>query len=284
MSQLGRYYDWLGRFQRLAGYVSRSGDATLTVHRRLRSDPPGIPEHDVVHERLLAALGGVHVPHVIDAGCGLGGTTFWLMRRLGGRYDGLTLSASQRERAERASRRLGVSGSCRFHLRSFDDDLSPVAPEGADLVIAIESLAHSPDPARTIANLARVLRPGGRLAVVDDVPADALPDDDPDFLGFRQGWHAPRIARRESIVRAFEAAGLDLERDQDLTPLVVLRDRARLERRVGVNEGFRRLLRSTPLATLVDSLHGGLMLERLYGRGLMEYRLLVGTRRAPPQQ
>jgi cyclopropane fatty-acyl-phospholipid synthase-like methyltransferase len=108
---------------------------------------------------------------VIDAGCGLGGTVFYLRSRLGGRYDGITLSPSQRDRAERAARRLGVADSCRFHVFSFDDDLGAIAPDGADLIVAIESLAHSPDVSRTIANLTRALRPGGRLAVVEDVPA-----------------------------------------------------------------------------------------------------------------
>jgi hypothetical protein len=115
--------------------------------------------------------------------------------------------------------------------------------------------------------------------VVDDVPSDALPVDDPDFHGFRDGWHAERVARGETLARAFSAAGLALEWDEDLTPLVLQRGARSLERRVRVSEGFRRALGSTRLGTLIGALHGGLMLERLYARGLVRYRLMVGRRR-----
>ena len=152
MTPLARYYDWLGRFQRVAGWMSRSGDQSLTVHRRLLPERPDVPPHAVVHERLLSALGSMAdtAPRVIDAGCGLGGTTFFLHARLGGQYDSVTLSPSQRARAEREARRRGVSRACRFHLRSYDHDFDDLMPDGADLVVAIESLAHAPDPARTV--------------------------------------------------------------------------------------------------------------------------------------
>jgi SAM-dependent methyltransferase len=278
MTRLGRYYDWLGRFQRLAGLVSRSGDSTLTVHRRLASDRPDVPPHHVVHERLLAALPGLASPRVIDAGCGLGGTTFYLQERLGGRYDGVTLSPTQRARAESAARRRGVSESCHFHLHSFDDDLGAVAREGADLIVAIESLAHSPDPPRTIANLARALRPGGRLAIVDDVPADALSWDDPDFRAFRDGWQTEKLAREATLVRAFSDAGLELVRNEDLTPLVLMREEGSLERRLRLSGALLRVLGRSRLGTLLGALDGGLMLERLYARGVMRYRLMVARK------
>ncbi|MSR35099.1 MAG: methyltransferase domain-containing protein [Gemmatimonadetes bacterium] len=278
MTRLGLYYDWLGRFQRLAGLVSRSGDSSLTVHRRLSPDRSDVPEHHVVHERILAAVGSLADPTVIDAGCGLGGTTFYLHDRLGGRYSGITLSPGQRGRAVRAARRRGVDDACRFFVRSYDEDLSDLAPDGADLIVAIESLAHAADPKHAIANLARFLRPGGRLAVVDDVPVAMLPDADADFVGFRDGWACPRVARLGTLLEAFSSAALVLDRDEDLTPRVIQRDADELERLVKVNRWWRRPLGVTPARVVVESLHGGLMLERLYQRGAMEYRLLVARR------
>ena len=66
-----------------------------------------------------------------------------------------------------------------------------------------------------------------------------------------------------------------MEHEEDLTPLVVLRDDERLERLVQANRRWRRLLGTTAAGVVVDSIHGGLMLERLYRRGLMHYRLMV---------
>jgi hypothetical protein len=71
---------------------------------------------------------------------------------------------------------------------------------------------------------------------------------------------------------------LRLVRDEDLTPLVPLRDAARLERLIRVNRRWRKLLGSTRPGALVESLHGGLMLERLYRRGLVKYRFLLSLR------
>ena len=169
---LARYYDWLSWFQRVTSWIGQGGGyQSFTVHRLLTSADPKVAGADVVHERILGAAGPfdflrrpLQAPRVVDAGCGLGGTIFYLHRRLGGAYDGLTLSSTQRARAEREAKRRGIAEACRFHLRSYDDDLQALAPEGADLIVAIESLAHSPEPAHSIANLARTLRRGGRLS------------------------------------------------------------------------------------------------------------------------
>ncbi len=277
-TELGSYYDGLSRFLRAARWVSRSSDASLTVHRLLIPDQQDVAPHDAVHARLLRALGPLDAPRVIDAGCGLGGTAFYLHARLGGLYDGITLSAEQRDRADKAAHKRGVANACRFHVRSYDHDLSNLVGEGADLVVAIESLAHSPDPANTIRNLAGTLRRGGRLAVIDDVPGEDLPDEDADFRAFRSGWRCEDIARLSELKAAIGAAGLELERDEDLTPRVIMRNPTRRERLARVNRRVRALLGTSALAEVVDSLHGGLMLERLYARRLMQYRMLVARR------
>ena len=167
MTQLGYYYDWLSRYQRVVTRLGHKGGFDpLTVHRLLTPDRPGVAPADVVHDRILSASGRPSHPRVLDAGCGVGGTVFYLQARLGGRYDGLTLSEIQQKRASREAARRGLLETCRFHVRSYDGDLADLLPDGADLIVAIESLAHSIDPARSLANLARAIRPGGRLALV----------------------------------------------------------------------------------------------------------------------
>jgi SAM-dependent methyltransferase len=283
---VARYYSWLTWFQqvvRVAGHDT--GQRTLTVHRLLR-DADGQPSGDVLHERVLRALTAAPLFrlrdafHVLDAGCGLGGTTFFLQSRLGGRYVGITLSPDQCERASREATERGLTDVCRFAVRSYDDTLTDLLPTGADIIAAIESLAHAPDPAGSLARLARLLAPGGYLVVVDDVPAERLDDDDPDFAGFRRGWLCPAAARASTLTRAFEESGLERVHDENLTPLMRLRDPRRLAFLVRLNRAATALLRSTPVRVLLDSLYGGLMLERLYERGEMQYRLFVA--RKPP--
>jgi SAM-dependent methyltransferase len=278
---LARYYDWLSWFQRVTSWTgSGGGYRSLTVHRGLAADDSSVGAADVIHEQILAAVGPLTTsPRVIDAGCGLGGTIFYLHQRWGGEYHGLTLSETQRTRARREAERRGVARDCQFHLRSYDRPVIDLVPGGADVVIAIESLAHSADPTLTLANWAAAIRPGGRLVVVDDVPVDALADIDGDFAGFRAGWQCQAIARREVILSSLAENGLTLEREVDLTPLVRERSEVALERLVRINRRARRLLAWTGAGQLIDSLHGGLMLERLYRRGVMRYRLVLARRR-----
>ena len=278
---LSRYYDWLSAFQRVTSWIGQGGGyQSLTVHRLLKSSDPSIGSADVVHERILEVIRPLQSPKVIDAGCGLGGTIFYLHQKLGGEYHGLTLSATQLAHAEREANRRGVAAACRFHLRSYDDDPGSVVAGGADLVVAIESLAHSPDPVRSIANLARTLRAGGRLVVVDDMPDDQLAQAEHDFAAFREGWRCPAIAGRGVVLGALSEAGLSVDADHDLTPLVTLRDPRALEQLTSSNRRWRRLAGWTGAGELIDSLYGGLMLERLYRRGLMQYRLVAARRTA----
>jgi SAM-dependent methyltransferase len=278
---LSRYYDWLSAFQRVTSWIGHGGGyQSLTVHRLLASNNPAIGAADVVHERIIAAVGSIRAPRVLDAGCGLGGTIFYLHGRLGGEYDGLTVSPAQRARAEREARRRGVSAACRFHLRSYDEDPRAIVPGGADLVVAVESLAHAANPPQTIATLARALRPGGRLVVVDDVPDDRLEAEDVDFARFREGWQCPAISPAGTLLGSLSDAGLAVEADDDLTPLVAQRDPDELERLAKTNRRWRAPAGWIGAAELIDSLYGGLMLERLYRRGLMRYRLVAARRTA----
>lgn len=277
---ISQYYDWLSRFHQFVQFIGhRGGFAPLTVHRLLESGREDVAPADVIHERILSAIGTLRSPRVVDAGCGMGGTILYLHARLGGEYDGLTLSRVQQARASREARRRGVSGVCRFHLRDYDLPLETLVPGGVDLVIAIESLAHSKDPRRTIANLSAALRSGGRLLIVDDVPRDVIATDDVDFAAFKTGWACERIATETALTTAMEHAGLTIERDEDLTPLVKKRDPAELERLIKSNRRWRSVIGANRAGALVDSLHGGLMLERLYHRSLVRYRLIAARRR-----
>jgi SAM-dependent methyltransferase len=108
---LAEYYDRLTRFLGAARWIGRGGgyDA-LTVHRLLRSDHHAAPPEHVVHEHILAAIGTPLNPRALDAGCGYGGTVFYLQRRLGGVWRGITLSAAAR--ARRRGGRSARAGRC----------------------------------------------------------------------------------------------------------------------------------------------------------------------------
>ncbi|MCW1924596.1 methyltransferase domain-containing protein [Luteolibacter arcticus] len=93
---------------------------------------------------------------VCDVGCGYGATARLLAADYGARVTGITISPKQHAAAASA-------GGAEFVLGDWLENDFPTA--SLDAVIAIESTEHLPDVARGIAEMARVLVPGGRLVI-----------------------------------------------------------------------------------------------------------------------
>jgi len=273
-SGVATYYERLGRWNRLAQAIGYGGGAgTMTVHRAL-SDPRagGRVTFTRLHDLLLEQVGALVSPRVLDAGCGLGGTMLVLAESLGATCLGLTLSPSQARTANAEAARRQLGGRVRADVRSYDDP--PAGP--FDLIVAIESLAHSLDPARSVAALATTLAPGGRLIVVDDMP-EAAAAPSPDLEAFMRGWQCPVLWPVESYREAFARAGLVVDAQLDLTPQC----RPRSHGRIALLMACNRLVRHWPAEAfrqVMDSHHGGLALERLIRDGRVRYRLLVARR------
>jgi SAM-dependent methyltransferase len=272
------YYDWLSRYVQVANWLAyRDRFAGFTMHKTLTAPSGGGAATGLsyVNDHLF----DVAAPHlgpgarVLDAGCGFGGTVFHWHARAGGRYDGLTLSRVQLDVATREARRRGVSGDCRFHLRSYD---APIDGEH-DVVVAIESLIHSPDLVATVKNLASTLRPGGALLILDDmaeVPLDAARPHEAALL--RNHWGCDPYSTYAGYRLAVESAGLTVTHDEDLSPLMQPRPPRELD---GAERRYAALHRWLPVGgarTIASAYLGGIALERLHRSGHVHYRLLVG--------
>jgi SAM-dependent methyltransferase len=272
---LGSYYDGLNIWTSLARPFGYGGGVEeLTVHRRL-ADPRcgGRPTTTRVHDVIAESLPALSQPRILDAGCGLGGTMLDFVRRYGGTAVGLTLSDTQRRRALQAARVRGLHARVDIRVQSYD--APPAGP--FDLVVAVESLAHSASPEKSVAALAAVLRPGGALAIVDDMPLPAALETE-DFHAFRRGWLAPVVWPRARFLEAFRETGLEVLVDRDVTQELRVRTLAQVQRLTLANRWLRPIVPSKRWRSVLDSHHGGLALERLYRRESMQYRLLVARR------
>lgn len=269
------YYDRLASWTGAARYVGYGGGRhSLTVHRAL-ADPRagGAPTPQRLHDVLLATLGAPPSGHVLDAGCGLGGTMLDLATRSPARFTGITLSGRQASIGRAGIAKAGFASRISIEVGSYDDP-----PQGPfDLAIAIESLAHSAHPAASIAAIAARLSPGGRFAIVDDMPETAARGTR-DLAVFQAGWRAPALAGAAEIAATLVRCGLVIAADRDLTSELRPRALDRIARLEAVNRLLHRLAPTAALKALLDSYHGGLALERLYRASLMRYRLILAER------
>jgi tocopherol O-methyltransferase len=172
----------------------------------------------VAQENLIARLAGfAAVPrggHVLDVGCGLGGSSFRLARDLGCRVQGITISPAQCAMASARAREEGLADRASFAVA--DANRLELPAESFDAVWVIECSEHLTDKADFLRRGARVLRPGGRLALCAWL---ANEDGDPDGLVAEvcRAMLCPSLASLGDYVRWMEAAGLADVRAEDVT-------------------------------------------------------------------
>jgi len=155
---------------------------------------------------------------VFDAGCGWGSVMLDLAEHTGGRFQGVTLSARQREVLLARARDKGVADRVEVDLMHIDD--AQLAPESLDAVVFSGSIVHMHDRAGVYGRVARALKPGGRLLVSDccfpRVPRGNTESAATHYI-FVTALGYCRLLSLSEELGVIEGAGLDVLHTQDLT-------------------------------------------------------------------
>lgn len=135
--------------------------------------PEGVREDD------LRALGDVDGRDVLELGCGAGQCSRWVLEH-GGRPVGLDVSMRQLQHSLRIDQELGT----RVPTVCASAAALPFADGSFDVVFsAFGALQFIADADTLVRDIARVLRPGGRLAFSITHPTRWMFPDDPDEPG-----------------------------------------------------------------------------------------------------
>lgn len=109
---------------------------------------------------VAALLGPLSGRRVLDAGCGDGRLAVVLAGE-GARVVGADIDVSML----RAARARGKEAKVELSLVAADVARVPLASESFDTIVAVTTLCFVPDPRAAARELARLLRPGGRLVI-----------------------------------------------------------------------------------------------------------------------
>ncbi len=114
----------------------------------------------------LAQLGEIKPSSlVLDAGCGLGGSGFYLAKHQNCNTIGITLSQKQVDKATLLAKVKGLSDKCEFIATDYLG--TPFNENTFDYVLAIESFGSATDKSKFFAEMKRVLKPGGKILMAD---------------------------------------------------------------------------------------------------------------------
>ena len=134
---------------------------------------------------VTSSFAGIANPHVIaplakgatvvDIGCGAGTDLLLAARHAGpgGRAIGVDMTDAMRQRASAGAARCGLR---HVDVRAGDATALPIENASVDVVISNGVLNLVPEKERAVAEIARILKPGGRVQIGDIVIGDVLDD------------------------------------------------------------------------------------------------------------
>ena len=107
--------------------------------------------------KILAEKAGINKQHkVLDAGCGIGGSSLWLAKNIGCNVTGISLSAKQVQTANNLALAENLQTLAIFDQQDFT--ATKYTAESFDIIWAIESVCHASDKSKFINEAYRLLK------------------------------------------------------------------------------------------------------------------------------
>jgi cyclopropane fatty-acyl-phospholipid synthase-like methyltransferase len=287
-NEIIRYYDSnTSRFLRFG-----HGSSSKAIHRAVWA--AGVENRqqamNFINSLIVCSVRSSGAKHLLDIGCGVGGSMLYIGGQISGRLSGVTISPRQAETGIRLLNSSVCSERCRIITGDFTDpQLLEQLSMPFDTAYAIESFLHMPSAELFFKQAARVLKSGGELFICDDMLASddsklqfpLGPGADPRtrvrtssytrlLRRFKRGWQVGSLYAPAELEALAESWGFRLVKQTDLTDYLELnRPRDLLIRLIVTLTGW------VPWRSpFMQNLLGGDALQKLLLRGDLRYMLL----------